>query len=329
MRCNQTSAFRRGLSGQTASVAKLQEKRGQGDPHAAPEPFGGGRSGDAPIFVIQRHDARRLHYDLRLERHGALASWAVPKGMPLEPGIRSLAVHVEDHPLEYATFEGEIPAGQYGAGTVEIWDSGTYDLVEEKKNGQLTVRLHGKRLDGTWSVVPAHLDGKEENWLLIKRRDGEDAGANDAPETYRAMTATLEERVPRGDGWLFEVKWDGYRALAYVRGGECRLVSRNANDLTQRFEAVAKAIVKATKSPHAVVDGEVCALDEQGRSSFSAMQQGSGPLVFYAFDLLELDGESLVDLPLTERRLRLEELLDRRNPTVRLSETFDDGVALA
>src|SRR4051794_24495046 len=311
-------------------MAELDTYKRKRDQRKTPEPFGGrhGRGG-RPIFVVQRHDARRLHYDFRLERNGVLASWAVPKGVPLEPGGRALAVHVEDHPLEYAKFHGEIPQGQYGAGSVEIWDDGTYDLVEEKRNGQLTVRLHGKRLDGTWSVVPAHLDGKEENWLLIKRRDGEDAGADEPPETYRVMMATLEERVPRGEGWLFEVRWDGYRALAYLRGGECRLVSRNGNDLTQRFGAVAKAIVKATKSPHAVLDGEVCALDEQGRASFSAMQQGSGPLVFYAFDLLELDGEPLVDLPLTERRARLEELLDRRNRTVRLSETFDDGVALA
>jgi len=308
----------------------LSEYRRKRDPKVTPEPFEGhGKRGKKPIFVVQRHDARRLHYDFRLERNGALASWAVPKGVPLEPGGRALAVHVEDHPLEYAKFHGEIPKGQYGAGTVEIWDNGTYDLLEEKRNGQLTVRLHGERLDGTWSVVPAHLDGKEENWLLIKRRDGEDAGADEPRETYRPMMATLEERVPRGSGWLFEVKWDGYRALAYVRGGECRLVSRNGNDLTERFESVAKAIVKATKSPHAVLDGEVCALDEQGRASFSAMQQGSGPLVFYAFDLLELDGEPLVDLPLAERRRRLEQLLDGRNRTVRLSESFDDGVALA
>jgi bifunctional non-homologous end joining protein LigD len=308
----------------------LSEYRRKRDPKVTPEPFEGPRKrGKKPIFVVQRHDARRLHYDFRLERNGALASWAVPKGVPLEPGGRALAVHVEDHPLEYAKFHGEIPKGQYGAGSVEIWDNGTYELLEEKRNGQLTVRLHGKRLDGTWSLVPAHLDGKDQNWLLIKRRDGEDAAADETPEAYRAMTATLEERVPRADGWLFEVKWDGYRALAYVRGGECRLVSRNGNDLTQRFEPVAKAIVKATKSPHAVLDGEVCALDDQGRASFSAMQQGSGPLVFYAFDLLELDGEPLVDLPLAERRRRLEQLLDRRNRTVRLSETFDDGVALA
>ena len=120
---------------------------------------------------MQRHDARRLHYDFRLERNGALASWAVPKGVPLEPGQRALAVHVEDHPLDYATFAGEIPKGNYGAGTVEIWDNGTYELVEEKRDGGLTVRLHGKRLEGTWTLIPAHLDGNEKNWLLMRKRD--------------------------------------------------------------------------------------------------------------------------------------------------------------
>src|SRR5436190_1249642 len=236
---------------------KLSEYRRKRDPKKTPEPFGA-KQGEAkePIFVVQRHDARRLHYDFRLERNGALASWAVPKGVPLEPGHRSLAVHVEDHPLEYAQFEGEIPKGEYGAGTVEIWDRGTYELVEEK--------------------------------------------------------------------------WDGYRALAYVRGGEARLVSRNGNDLTQRFSNVAKEVAKAVKTPDCVLDGEVCALDEQGRPSFSAMQQGKPgtPIVYEAFDVLEIEGEALVGLSLGDRRERLEALLDRRNRTVRLSEAFEDGESL-
>ena len=126
-------------------------------------------------FVIQRHAARRLHYDFRLERDGALASWAVPKGVPLRKGERHLAVHVEDHPLEYADFEGVIPAGEYGAGTVEIWDRGTYDLLEEKRNGGLTVRLRGERLDGVWTLVPASLDGDEKNWLLLRKDAGDGA----------------------------------------------------------------------------------------------------------------------------------------------------------
>src|SRR5919198_2916802 len=168
----------------------LREYRRKRDPKKTPEPFGSRKRGDAPIFVVQRHDARRLHYDFRLERDGALASWAVPKGIPLESGQRNLAVHVEDHPLEYATFEGEIPKGEYGAGQVEIWDSGTYELVEEKRNGGLTVRLDGKRLQGTWALVPAKLSGDPKNWLLIRKR--EDGGS--VPRRKHApMMATLAD----------------------------------------------------------------------------------------------------------------------------------------
>src|SRR5438552_14328344 len=315
--------------GHAGAVSELDTYRRKRDPKATPEPFSGkSRKSKQPIFVVQRHDARRLHYDLRLERDGALASWAVPKGVPLDPGQRALAVHVEDHPLDYAGFEGEIPKGQYGAGTVEIWDQGTYELVEEKKDGGLTVRLHGKRLDGTWTLVPAKLDGDPKNWLLLKKR--EDPAQQPRPtREYSPVLATLEQQVPKGPGWLFEVKWDGFRALARVIQGEATLKSRQGNDLTQRFPTVANEIPKAVKTPDCVLDGEVCALDEQGRSSFSAMQQGKPgtALVYFVFDLLELEGESLVDLPLTERRRRLEKLLDRRSRTVRLSEVFDDGQA--
>jgi len=180
-------------------MAKLDTYRRKRDPRKTPEPFGGRRRGGRPIFVVQRHDARRLHYDFRLERDGALASWAVPKGVPLEAGGRALAVHVEDHPLEYATFAGEIPAGQYGAGMVDIWDHGTYQLLEEKPNGQLTVRLEGDRLKGVWTLVPAQLDGKEENWLLIRRRD-DDAERADL-KRYKPMLATLASELPKGEDW--------------------------------------------------------------------------------------------------------------------------------
>jgi len=309
-------------------VAKLAEYRKKRDPKKTPEPFGGKKRGQEPIFVVQRHDARRLHYDFRLERDGALASWAVPKGVPLEPGQQHLAVHVEDHPLEYASFEGEIPKGEYGAGTVEIWDRGTYELVEEKRDGGLTVRLHGKRLDGTYALVPAKLSGDPKNWLIIRKKD--DSAAARAPRRYQPMLATLAEEVPKGDGWTFEIKWDGYRIIATVAGGEPELRTRKEQDYTQRFENVAKELAKALKTPDCVVDGEVCALDEEGRPSFSAMQQGKRgtPIVYYVFDLLEVEGEPIVDLPLEERRKRLEKLLDKRNKTVRLSEGFDDGNAL-
>jgi bifunctional non-homologous end joining protein LigD len=312
------------------AAKKLADYERKRDPKKTPEPFGARRrASKEPIFVVQRHDARRLHYDFRLERGGALASWAVPKGVPLEPGEQHLAVHVEDHPLDYATFEGEIPRGEYGAGTVEIWDHGTYELLEEKRNGGLTVRLHGKKLEGTYALVPARLSGDEKNWLILRKRDD---SVSETPPTgpYAPMLATLAQEVPRGAGWTFEVKWDGYRALARIAGGEATLTSRNGNDLTGRFPAVARELVKTVKTPHCILDGEICALDETGRSSFSAMQQGrpGTPIVYYAFDVLEVEREPLVDLSLVDRRKRLVQLLDKRNRTVRLSESFDDGQAL-
>jgi bifunctional non-homologous end joining protein LigD len=312
-------------------VAKLTEYRRKRDPKKTPEPTGRTRKGrtKALIFVVQRHAARRLHYDFRLERDGVLLSWAVPKGVPLEPGQQHLAVHVEDHPLEYATFEGEIPKGEYGAGTVEIWDTGTYELLDEKKDGGLTVLLEGKRLNGTWALVPAKLSGDPKNWLILRKRD-ESAATARPSMTYTPMLATLAEELPKGSDWLYEVKWDGYRAIARVAGGEATLTSRRGNDLTERFRGVASALEAAVRTPDAVLDGEVCALDDRGRSSFSAMQQAKPgtSIVYYVFDVLEVDGEPLVDLPLVERRKRLENLLDRRSKIVRISETFEDGRAL-
>jgi bifunctional non-homologous end joining protein LigD len=311
------------------NVTSLDEYRRKRDPKKTSEPFGRGRGRrKAPIFVVQRHAARQLHYDLRLERGGALASWAIPKGIPTQPGSRRLAVHVEDHPLSYATFEGEIPKGEYGAGTVEIWDGGTYELLEEKRDGGLTVRLDGKRLRGVWTLVPARLGGDPKNWLLLRKRNGSAAPPARERPRYVPMLATLSEELPRGQDWLFEVKWDGYRALCRLEEGEATLWSRSRNDLSARFAAIARAVPRALRTPECVVDGEVCALDENGRPSFAAMQQGSGTLVYYLFDLLEVEGEALLEIALSERRGRLEGLLESSDGAVRLSEAFTDGEAL-
>jgi bifunctional non-homologous end joining protein LigD len=304
-------------------VSSLDEYRRKRDARRTPEPFGATTPGKNALFVIQRHDARRLHYDLRLERGGALASWAVPKGLPLRTGERHLAVHVEDHPLDYASFEGVIPAGEYGAGTVEIWDRGTYELLEEKRNGGLTFRLRGERVDGVWTLVPARLDGNERNWLLL-RKDGEPTADVD----LRPQLATSTESLPSGPEWLYEPKWDGYRAIVTVGGGEARLTSRNGTDLTERFREVARAVVHAVRSPSAVIDGEVCAVDDTGATRFEALQSGSGRLVLIVFDLLSLDGEPLTGLPLRERRQRLEDTLDPGSEIVKLSPAFEDGAAL-
>jgi bifunctional non-homologous end joining protein LigD len=301
----------------------LDEYRRRRRPDRTPEPFSGeAGSGMMPRFVVQRHDARRLHYDLRLERDGVLASWAVPKGVPLRRGERHLAVHVEDHPLEYGDFEGTIPAGEYGAGTVEIWDRGTYELVEEKRDGGLTFRLHGKRLEGTWALVPAKLDGDPRNWLLL-RKDGDSTSGGLAP-----MLASSAEALPVGEGWVFEPKWDGFRALVRLQGGEVTVRSRSGNDLTARFPQLARSLARAILAPDAVLDGEICAFDERGRSRFGLLQAGEGTLAFVAFDLLEEGGERLVDLPLAERRARLESLVDESAGPVIVSPQFDDGAAL-
>ncbi len=304
----------------------LEPYRKKRDPKKTPEPFGGkrGKGKGKPIFVVQRHDARRLHYDLRLEEKGVLLSWAVPKGVPMRRGDRRLAVHVEDHPLEYATFEGEIPSGEYGAGSVEIWDTGTYDVVERKRDGGLTVELHGSRLNGLWTLIPAKMDGDPKNWLLV-RKDGSETGNGRVP---RPMLAQLAEKPPDGEGWLHEVKLDGFRAIATVHAGEATLCSRNGNDLTERFAEVARALPNALRSADCVLDGEVCALDADGHAKFGLLQRGEGSLVVYLFDLLELDGEDVTGRPLVERRALLEQTLIPGNPVVRLSVAFEDGESL-
>ena len=301
----------------------LEDYRRRRRPGKTPEPFGGsGGDAERPRFVIQRHAARRLHYDFRLERNGALASWAVPKGVPLRRGERHLAVHVEDHPLEYADFEGTIPAGEYGAGTVEIWDRGTYELVEEKRNGGLTVRLHGDRLQGEWALIPARLDGDPKNWLLL-RHDADGGSAT----RYWPMLAASVDSLPKGEGWIYEPKWDGYRAIVTVSGGDVTFRSRRGNDLTERFKDVARAAALAIRSSDAVLDGEICFLDDSGRSRFSLLQEGSGTGVLVVFDLLELESEPLVDEPLAARRKRLEKLI-APGSAVLVSPQFDDGQAL-
>ena len=302
----------------------LGEYRRRRSPGRTPEPCGAlAVTSGALRFVVQRHAARNLHYDLRLERDGVLASWAVPKGIPLRRGERRLAVRVEDHPLAYAEFEGMIPAGEYGAGAVEIWDRGTYELVEEKPAGGLTVRLHGERLQGTWTLVPAGLGGEEENWLLV-RTDG----PTSANRRYAPMLAAASDSLPRGPGWVFEPKWDGFRALVAIEGGEVTLTSRNGNDLTGRFPELARAARLVIRAADAVLDGEICALDEQGRPRFSLLQEGRGTPALVLFDLLELDAQPLLELPLAERRRRLEAIVRSGAGEVLLSPQVADGEAL-
>jgi bifunctional non-homologous end joining protein LigD len=368
---------------------------GAASPGRAPQP-GGGR------FVVQRHRATRLHYDFRLEMDGVLASWAVPKGPTLDPAVRRMAVHVEDHPLEYFDFEGVIPKGQYGAGDVIVWDWGTYepeaetpDPVTAVENGELKFELHGEKLKGRFTIVRTSrrpgsapttaFEDDSEQWLLIKKRDaaavsGWDAeqfpqsvktgrtndevkanrdavwvsnmpaataqidlaGAIEAPLPgfISPMLATLAQPDPFDDpDWLFEVKWDGYRIETIVDDGTVRMYTRRGLDGATYFPGL---LTPATwiAARQAIVDGEVVALEEDGAPDFGLLQEaisglrsrgaGKGPaprLVYQVFDLLYLDGRSLLRVPLEDRKRLLRSVL-RESSRVRFASHVEgDGVA--
>ncbi|MEQ9092928.1 MAG: non-homologous end-joining DNA ligase, partial [Miltoncostaeaceae bacterium] len=309
---------------------RLAEYDRRRDRAHTPEPFGAGGpdppAPGRPRFVIHRHLARRLHYDLRLERDGVLVSFAVPRGLPWDPGSRNLAVHVEDHPLDYIAFQGEIPAGQYGAGRVQVWDTGTYELLEDKPDGGMSVRLAGARARGTWELVPAGMGGDPKNWLVIRKPE---PGLRPVSDAHPApMLAVQVQEPPAGAGWVHEVKWDGFRCLARLHAAEATLWSRNDQDLTERFAAVAKRLPRALRATECVVDGEVCALDGGGTPRFGLLQRGAGTLIHQVFDLLEIDGLDVTALPWGDRRALLEPLVEPDDPVVSLSPVFDDGAAL-
>jgi bifunctional non-homologous end joining protein LigD len=340
-----------------------------------PEPPPGRRAAKEKhrVFVVQKHAARALHYDLRLELEGVLKSWAVPKGPSLDPSVRRLAVMVEDHPLDYQDFEGIIPKGSYGAGTVIVWDRGTYGpptleagtdgerlLLEGLNKGDLKFVLHGEKLHGEFALVKTAKD--DRSWLLIKKRDRhatpeevlaqdrsvasgrtleEIAGAaggssvSQAPADRGRLEAVLKDRellaapaapLPRGlrpmlattaakpfddPDWLFEVKWDGYRATAEINNGDVVLRSRNLRPLNERFPAIAAALRKL--EVEAVLDGEIVVLDDRGRPDFSLLQHyhasRAGHLVYCVFDLPYLQGHDLTRLPLIKRKQLLQGVL--------------------
>jgi bifunctional non-homologous end joining protein LigD len=303
-----------------ADLSRYQAKRHAGK---TPEPLDSPRGGHgaAPIFVVQRHAARRLHFDFRLERAGALASWALPRGVPLRAGERALAVHVEDHPLSYAGFEGEIPSGEYGAGDVEVWDHGTYEVVTERPGGRLTVLLHGTRLEGEWALIPAHLDGDEKNWLIVRASK---EGALGPARAYAPMRPRAASRVPGGAGWAFEISWDGARALAPVEGARARLVHDEGEALDTRAKGLLSRLPRAVRTSDCVLDGVLCALDDDGQPRSSLLQQG-GTLLYVAVDLLELEGVPLIDETWESRRARLDELVVPDADELRVSRAYDDG----
>lgn len=337
------------------------------------EPAGVAAASGGATFIVQKHDATRLHYDFRLELDGVLKSWAVTRGPSLNPDDKRLAVRTEDHPLSYASFEGVIPKREYGGGTIMLWDRGTWtphpgkEPIKTLAEGHLHFTLQGTRMRGEWIMIrlKPRAGERRENWLLRKVAD-EHVGASDAlvereltsiatgrtmaeiaagvelaapsaskkgfkkagakllpPPAFRSpQLATLADHVPAGSGYLHEIKYDGYRVLLAVGGGDARAFTRTEQDWTERFRDVVGVAAKLAGS--ALIDGEVVALDADGRPSFQALQnalkQGGGKLAFFAFDLLEQDGESLLDLPNIERKGRLAALLAGAEPPIHYAE---------
>lgn len=369
------------------ALEKYKEKR---DFSKTAEPTAGkSKEKDKLLFVIQKHDASRLHYDFRLEMDGVLKSWAVPKGPSTDPKVKRLAMMVEDHPYDYKSFEGIIPKGEYGGGTVIVWDEGTYEPIEEIKgkkaqekhllkqleSGSLKIRLHGKKLEGEYALVKTHGMG-ENGWLLIKHKDGyasvtditkkdksvlsgktlvqvekssdkvwhssttdkarEQAGPEHGgklkskgkkakmPVGMKPMLATLVDEPFDDTDWQYEVKWDGYRALAFLNKGEVELLSRNNKSFNDQFYPIYDLLKKI--KVNAVLDGEILVLDDKGVSNFGDLQnwrsEADGNLVFYVFDIVWYDGKDLKELPLTERQAILEQVLPLDDDRIRLSKVF-------
>ncbi|HET6894068.1 MAG TPA: non-homologous end-joining DNA ligase [Candidatus Baltobacteraceae bacterium] len=380
---------------EAGSLARYHKKRDFAD---TPEPRGARKKSAGRLrFVIQKHHASRLHYDFRLEADGVLKSWAVPKGPSFDPKDRRLAMHVEDHPMDYRTFEGIIPKGNYGAGEVIVWDEGTYELSEgddpakEIGKGKIKFVMYGKKMHGEFTLVRIRgRDSDGDPWLLIKDHDeyvdpkydigkddksvktgrtvesyaedpkaphwisnkkattGEKRAAKKAlartrrdsiPKITTPMLATLVDEPFDDPQWLFEIKWDGYRAICTVReDGSIELVSRNGLDLLKKFPELAHLANAWTTLP-IVVDGEIVSLDSRGRSSFQRLQESlnsrrsngtrsAKPLTFAAFDLLYADGKDLRKTPLEERKALLERAIADDDLVLYSKHVVGNGCAL-
>ncbi len=334
------------------------------------------------FFCVQRHDATRLHYDFRLEVGGVLVSWAVPKGPSLDPARKSLAMKVEDHPFDYGTFEGNIPEGNYGAGSVMLWDTGTYDVLgdtppeKQIERGDFKFELHGQKLNGSFAIVHMKHAGKGNEWLLIKKKDehavpnydinqfaysvksrrSQDEIADDKagstwlnyseipgarkgkmPESLDPMLATAVTKPPPGNQWLYEIKWDGVRALCRIRNGELAMFSRRGNRCEAQYPELAE-LPKHVEASEVWLDGEICVMNEEGRSSFGLIQHRinansrdiprlteTHPAVLFLFDVLYANGYDFRGCSLEDRRKVLASLINASG-NIRISDTYDtDG----
>lgn len=372
------------------SLVAYQKKRSF---EKTPEPQGGLPTSDSLKFVVQKHEASHLHYDFRLEMGGVLKSWAVPKGPSTNPKDKRLAMMVEDHPYDYRNFEGNIPEGQYGAGTVIVWDEGYYEpiesgkslkanektLLKQLKSGALKIRLFGKKLTGEFALVKTNWKG-DNSWLLIKHDDesasrtdilkksksvksgktisqvkkvpgklakesktslkksdskkinskslpkliSTDAEKRPIFKSVKPCLATLVDQPPNSSDWIYEIKWDGYRSIAYLNKAKVALQSRNDKSFTDKFFPIVKAL--QNWNINAVIDGEIVVLNKNGTANFGALQnwqnEEDGELVFYVFDILWYEGFDLTSLPLTDRRNLLSNLIPAL-PAIRFSESFD------
>ena len=343
----------------TAMEEKLRKYRKKRDFSKTNEPAGRLTASHGPLrFCVQWHDARSRHFDFRLEWEGVAVSWAIPKGPSYDPKDKRLAVRVEDHPVEYMSFEGVIPKGEYGGGTVMLWDEGTWTPKGDPKAGleagSLKMTLAGQRLKGDWALV--RMKAEEEAWLLLKERDGLEkrtAGVSRFSRSVRTdrtmaeiaraakrnpfseanvMLAELSEGLPSDMGWLFEVKYDGHRTLAFCEGGVCALKTRSGLDCTAKFSVAAKGVEEMLKGRAAVLDGEMIVAGKDGVSDFGALQayaagrRGDG-LAYVLFDLLALDGEDLRARPCIERKERLEALVKGAPPVLAYSRHAESMTA--
>lgn len=310
------------MAGKADRLAPYRAKRDAArtrEPVPPPGPLPQGRD---DTFVIQEHHATALHWDVRLERDGVLVSWAVPKGLPLDPSTNHLAVHTEDHPLEYAAFEGEIPQGEYGGGNVILWDRGTYEC-EKWTDTEVKVVLHGSRISGRYVLFATGKRGGRD-WMVHRVDPPPDPEWQPLPSLVRPMMAVAGSLPPESedDRWAYEMKWDGVRTIAYVEGGRIRLLSRNERDVTAAYPEL-RELGESLGTTQAVLDGEVVALDPQtALPSFERLQQRMHvvrpaqvrrltrdvPVTFLLFDIVHLDGRALTALPYVDRRSLLESL---------------------